>query len=211
MSIIKIDIITALAETFGRKLSAPAAKLYIVALAGLSDEEATRAATVAVQTCKFFPAAAELIELARTGGVGYETQALLAFEELNAALSQDKPSMLSPLTAAVARTLGTWGDLRDLALTEFHTWKRKDFIAAFISLARENPQRVAALAGPTSEIGAALASAIKRVTSREDEAAIEKKNRQQLQSLRFAGDQGNNRSPRPDLLSPPTNEKVATL
>ena len=181
MSKTKLDIITALAETFGRKLSEPALKLYIAALGGLSDEQATRAATVAVQSCKFMPAAAELIELAKTGGVSYEAQALIAFDELDKALSENKPSLMSPLTRAVSRSLGDWGDLREMPLKEFATWKRKDFIAAYTALVRENPERIAALAGPNSDIAQALVEGmIRRLPTREENAKTEDANRQKL-------------------------------
>lgn len=183
MSKTKIDIVTALAETFGRTLSAPAAKLYVQALCGLSDEQAKRAASIAVQRCKFFPAASELIEYAQTGGVGFEAKAILAFEELEAALGANKPSLMSPVVAAITNQIGGFALLRDMPLDQFNTWKRKDFIQAHVTLSKENPQRLLALASPHSEIAEAFAGSLKRIPSREDVRLIEARNRQALQAL----------------------------
>jgi len=182
MSKIKIQLATALAESFGRTLSEPALKLYVSALGGISDEAATNAAKICMQKCKFFPAASELIELATTGGVTYEAQALLAFEQLEVALNQNKPSLMPPLVAAVVRQLGGFDVLAAMPLPEFSTWKRKEFIAAYATLAKENPDRVAAIAGPRSEIAEALFTP-KRISSREDDRAIEDKNRKSLMDL----------------------------
>jgi hypothetical protein len=182
MSKTKIDIVTALAEAFGRNLSEPAAKLYIAALSGITDAEAKEACTIAVQRCKFFPAAAELIEFVRTGGVSYEAQAVIAFEQLDDALSANKPSTMSPLVAAVTRQLGGFALLHAMPLSELNTWKRKEFIAAYSAILRENPERLAALASPGSDIARALMDS-KRIPNREETAAIEDKNRKLLQQL----------------------------
>jgi len=181
MSKAKIDIVTALAEAFGRNLSEPAAKLYIAALSGITDEQAKAACAVAVQRCKFFPSAAELIEFANTGGVSYESQALIAFEQLDDALTANKPSLMPPLVSAVVKQLGGFDELRTLPLSQLNTWKRKEFIAAYTSLARDNPDRVAALAGPTSEIAQAI---LKRISGDSDRAAIEDANRRKLLQLK---------------------------
>jgi hypothetical protein len=179
MSKTKIDIVTALAEAFGRNLSEPAAKLYIAALGGITDEQAKAACAVAVQRCKFFPSAAELIEFANTGGVSYESQALLAFEQLDKALTENKPSLMPPMVAVIAKQLGGFDELRTMPLSQL-SWKRKEFLAAYASLARDNPDRVAALAGPTSEIAQAM---LKRIPTDQDRAAIEDANRRTLIGL----------------------------
>jgi hypothetical protein len=181
MSKAKIDIVTAMAEAYGRCLSEPAAKLYVMALNGISDAEASRAAAIAIQRSKFFPAASELLELARTGGVSYEAQAELAFEELNAALYANKPSLMSPLVTAVVNQLGGFTTLRDLPLDEFNRWKRREFTTVYATLLRENPERVAALAGPRSELGTALGERLR--LKKPDTAAIEDKNRKLMENL----------------------------
>lgn len=179
MSKAKIDIVTALAETFGRTLTAAAVKLYVSALAGITDQDATKAASIAVQRCKFFPAASELLELARTSGVGFEAQAMVAFEQLEAALNANRPSMMPPLVAAIANQLGGFGYLRDMPVSEFTTWKRKEFLAAYTTIAKENPERLAAIGGPTSGIALAL----KKVPDRAEISAEEETNRRVILSL----------------------------
>jgi hypothetical protein len=181
MSDVKIDIVVALAETYGRTLSDAAAMLYVAALSGLSDQDAQRAASIAVQRSKFFPSAAELIELASTGGVGFEAQAMVAFEQLEVALNQNKPSAMPPLVAAIVNQLGGFELLRTMPLADFNTWKRKDFLSAHATLCRENPERLAALAGPHSEIAGALE--LKRVPQRHEIAATEESNRQKILAL----------------------------
>ncbi len=188
MSKRKIGVVTALAETFARKLSVPAAKLYVAGMAELSDEQAEQAAAIAVRRCKFMPAASELIEYARTSGVSYESQALIAFEQLNVALDQNKPSLMPPLVAAVVRQLGGFQLLYEMRLDEFSTWKRKDFLAAFTALSRENPERVAALASPQSEIGKALLGGLKLLLGREEVERTEQDNREKLMRLSQAAE-----------------------
>lgn len=183
MSKTKIDIVTALAETFGRTLSVPAAKLYVQALGGISDDDARRAVSIAVQRCKFFPSASELIEYAKTDCVGYEAKALLAFEELELALGSNKPSAMSPVTAAICNQLGGFALLRDMPIDQFNTWKRKDFISAHVTLSKENPERLLAIAGPRSDIAQAFGASLNRLPSREETQAIEDKNRKLLQNL----------------------------
>ena len=53
-------------------------------------------------------------------------------------------------------------------------------LAAFTALSRENPQRVAAIAGPSSDIAKALVGELKRLPSREETKRIEDKNRERL-------------------------------
>ena len=175
----KIAII-ALAELFGRKLTDASVNLFVLAAGGLSDEQFERAAATIAQRSKFMPTPAELIELAKSDGVGYAAKAQLAFEELEHALSQNKPSLMSPLTAAVARQIGGFQQLWSMDLSEFGTWKRKDFLAAYETLIKENPERVAAIAGPNSELSKGLLTTL---PSREQIAEEEAENRKKLLTL----------------------------
>lgn len=175
--------IGALAELYGRKLSVASVKLFVMAAAGLTDEQFECAAGSMAQKSKFMPTPAELIELARNDGVSYEAKATLAFEELDEALTRNKPSLMSPLVAAVARQLGGFQCLREMPLKEFATWKRKDFLAAYLAIAKESPERLLAISGPRSELARALAADIKKIPSREDIAKEEVANRKKLQAL----------------------------
>lgn len=176
--------IVALAELFGRKLTEASVNLFVLASGGLTDEQFERAAAVVAQKSKFMPTPAELIEIASSDGVGYAAKAQLAFEELNEALAQNKPSLMSPLVAAICRQIGGFQILRAMDLNEFNTWKRKDFLASYETLIRENPQRVAAIAGPDSELSKGLLTTL---PSREEIAAVENENRQKLLALNEKG------------------------
>jgi len=172
-----------LAANFGRENDAMLLEAYSVGLSELTRQQIEQATAVAIRKCKFFPTCSELIEFARTSGVSYESQALIAWEQLQHALHQDKPSLMPPLVAAIARQLGGFNLLAEMPLTEFANWKRKEFLAAYVALSKENPERIAALAGPTSDIGAALAGGMKRLPSREDNEKTMEKNRRTLQNL----------------------------
>jgi hypothetical protein len=184
MSRTKIDIVTALAETFGRKLSEPALKLYVAALCDLSDSEASRAAATATQRSKFFPTPSELIELSRTGGVSYEAQAVVAFQELEAALNASKPSVLSPLAQVVVRQLGGFQSLLTQPLERFYTWTRKDFCQIYATMARENPNQLCRLGSAGAEIAGALLDGRLKLIGREDTKAIEDGNRLKIAQLK---------------------------
>lgn len=181
MSERKENAIIAMAELLRHKLSAAAVRMFVAASAELTDDQFERAAAIVSTRSRFFPAPCDLIEIAKTSGVSYEAQAALAFEQLDNALTQNRPSLLSPITAAVARQIGGFQVLHAMPLSEFRTWKRRDFLATYGTLAKENPQRLAALAGPGSAIGAAM---LQRVPSRDEIAAEEHANRQKLLAIK---------------------------
>ncbi len=182
MSEAKLNAVTALAEMFGRKMTRPAVKLYVAALNCLDDKQVERAAVTAAEGRKFMPTPSELIELARTGGVSYEAQAAVSWEELERALNANQPSLMSPITAAVARQLGGFASLREIPLKEFSTWKRKDFLASYTTLSKENPERLAAITGPSSEIAKALQ--LNRIETREQLEQRQEENRKKLLALK---------------------------
>lgn len=173
-----------LCEAYGRTPTKATYMAYEAGLSGLDRQQIKSACLASLQQSrKFMPTPGELRELATTGGVTYESQAILAFEKLESALNENKPSLMPPLVSAVVRQLGGFDVLAAMPLSEFNTWKRKEFIAAFVSLAKENPERLAVLAGPTSEIGKALFEPM-RIPNREETRAIEDKNRQAILSLK---------------------------
>ena len=155
-------------------------EVYAMALSDLSDDQLKLAVATLARTTKFMPSPAEIIEAATTSGISYEAQAALAFEELDQALGANTPSMMSPAVAAVARQIGGFQRLREIPLDDFNTWKRKDFISIYVTLAKENPGRLAAIAGPRSELSVAFASCLKRIPSKEDIALEEDENRKKI-------------------------------
>ncbi len=179
MSRRKLDVVVALAEMYHRELTEASIRLYVAGLSGLTDEQVEQAAGLAATKSKFMAAPVELIELARNQGVSYESQALLAYEELDRALSANRPDQMGTATAAVVRSIGGFDLLRQTPLSELNTWKRKEFIAAYLSLTKEDPDRLAALAGP----GSGIAIGFKAMPTREDIEKIEDQNRQKLASL----------------------------
>lgn len=183
MSQRKAIAIGALAELYGRKLTEASIKMFVMASAGITDEQFERAAATIAQRSKFMPTPAEIIELARNDGVSYEAKAELAFEELERALDANKPSLMSPLTAAVSRQLGGFQALYATPLKDFRVWKRKDFLSTYVTLAKENPERLQAITGPQSEIAKALTSDLRRIPSRTDIADEESANRKRLLEL----------------------------
>lgn len=172
----------ALAELFSRQLSKASLQMAVAAVSSLTDEETERAAALAASKCKFMPAPAELIELARTGGASYEARANIAFDELTAALRNYHPDGMQKLptaTQAVVRTLGGWETLGQTPLSDLYTWKRKEFLRTYTTLLREDPERLAALASGHS----GLIAGFKTLPSRADLEKIEAENRRQLQYL----------------------------
>jgi len=117
----------------------------------------------------FMPRPGQLRKLALDNGVSPEAEAIIEWHELDAALGRYFPKAvngrwvstdgsdmgLSPMCVAVAKSIGGFMRLKDMPLSELDTWKRKEFIAAYVAL-RKNPDRLIALAGPKSEIGSAL-------------------------------------------------------
>lgn len=164
--------------TFGRKPDTEIVAAYGMALRSLSDEQLVRAFRLAMEVGGAHPlSAAQLLELGRHGNRDdADAQALLAFEELERALDENRPSLMSPATAAVARSIGDFESLRTMPLAEFRTWRRRDFLAAYAELVRTRPERLTALAGMHSDI----AVAFETLPSREETERIEQDNRERL-------------------------------
>lgn len=175
-----------LAATFGVEADETTLEAYRIGLSELTDDEIKLAVAMAIKRCTFFPKPCELIEFAKTQGVGYESQAIIAWEQVNEALRQGSSKSLSPLSRAIVNHMGGFDTLMNAPLSDLGTWKRKSFIESYSTLMRESPDRVAALAGPQSEIGKSIAAGFKRVASREGLEAIEQRNRQRLQDLSVA-------------------------
>ncbi len=167
-----------LAATFNVEADDMLTEAYSIGLRSLTPAEIEQATAVAMQQCKWMPKPVELIEFARTCGLSYEAQAVVAFEELDQALLTNKPSGLSPLVAAIARQLGGFQALREIPNDQFFTWKRKDFLAAHTTLSKENPDRLAAISGPQSEIVKAMK--LKQIETREQLRLREEANRRKL-------------------------------
>ena len=168
-----------LGATFGVEADALLIEAYSLGLSGLVASEIEYATGVAIQRCKWMPKPAELIEFSRTRGVSCEAQAAIAFEELDSALARNQPETMSPIVAALCRQLGGFHHLRtNTSNSEFYVWKKKEFLAAFISLSRENPERLLAISGEQSEIVKALR--LKQIESREQLKQREEANRQKL-------------------------------
>jgi len=165
-----------LGATFGVEADAMLIEAYSLGLSELVASEIEYATGVAMQRCKWMPKPAELIEF--VCGVSYEAQALVAFEELDSALLANEPSRLSPLVAAITRHIGGFQSLREMPWQQFFTWKRKDFLTAHVTLAKENPDRLAAISGPHSEIVQAMK--LKMIESRKQLQQREEANRQKL-------------------------------
>ena len=161
--------------TFGRKPDAEILEAYARALRCLDDQQLARAFQAAIERGGAHPlSAAELLQLGRQGPDDADARALLAFEELERALDANKPSLMSPATAAVARSLGGFDVLWRTPIDEFNRWKRKDFLEAYATLVRTKPERLEALAAPNSE----LAVAFKKLPTRAEPAQLERQNRQ---------------------------------
>ena len=78
-----------LGATFNREIDNILLEAYSVALRELTPQQIENGTAIALRSCDFMPKPAEIIEFARMGGVSYEAQAVLAFDELNAALTAD--------------------------------------------------------------------------------------------------------------------------
>lgn len=138
------DIVTVLAEAFGRQSSKTMIAAYAMALDDLSDEQVLAAGRSLLRsTREFMPTPGQMREVAVTGGAGAEARcdaAWLVFDKAVRMLGADKSvNFRDGLINATVRLLGGWQRVCALEGENFDKWLRKDFAAKYAGLLAQPP------------------------------------------------------------------------
>lgn len=138
-----------LCETFNRTATKVLADAYWTVLSTLTADEIGAATKRALSECKFMPAPAELLAFARRPR-DLHAEAAIAWDAIGSALNRPGWNVRSidfgNHVNACIRQLGGWDALYETKLSEFNTWKRKEFERLYVMLADQ----------PLSHIGRAL-------------------------------------------------------
>ena len=143
MSDRKTVALIAAAEIHDKTMTEETINLYLKACEGLSDEQFEHSIAKLLVSSKWMPKPSEVYEAA---GVdprppSLESQAITAYNNLEDALSQNKPSVAWPVTRHIADTLGGHQYLWGMTLREFE-FKKSQFIKAYIALAECEPEKL---------------------------------------------------------------------
>lgn len=150
--------VTALAETFGRNLTAAGARIYLAALSDLSVAEVERACIRAAQEAKFMPVPSEL--RVHAGKTSPAEEAAHAWDVVLESMNRYdylRSIDFGPLVNAVVRNLGGWQWLCSQKDPQLE-WTRKEFYRVH-GLYRNTPPDM--LVGPP--VVGALGGAVVRV------------------------------------------------
>jgi len=132
--------VVALAELLRHELSEAGVKMFIESIEDIPADRIEQAAMQWTQRSKFFPAPAELRELAGDGTTTYTDRALMAWQAFDKAVCEvgyyRSPDFDDPLINATVRNLGGWMRMCKLEGDEFDKWLRKDFLSVYASLCR---------------------------------------------------------------------------
>ncbi len=135
-----LEIIMALVATCRAEVSEALLTGYWLGLEDLHLADVQRSAVVAMRTSKFMPTVAELREIAGSGQLTLADRAQKAWVAFESAVmrigSYRSVCFDDPIVNAVVRSLGGWVGCCQRPESEFDTFLRKDFIAAYQSLAK---------------------------------------------------------------------------
>lgn len=147
-----VELVAALAATFGREADKPMYVGYWLGLNDLSLDSIRTAATMAMRQNKFMPTVAELREFA--GDMRTEDRAAISFQALSRAVARfgyyNSVNFDDPVINAAVRNLGGWERVSSIeSIEEWEKWFRKDFERVYVSLARSgiDPDDAAPLLG----------------------------------------------------------------
>lgn len=125
-----------LGESFGRKITKVTIDAYVIGLGGMSPEQVQQATAIALRSCKFFPSAFELRQLAGESSV--PERALVAWTVVFNAIGSTGGYLSvdfdDPVINATIRSMGGWPKLTDTPNAEM-PFRQKDFERVYASLA----------------------------------------------------------------------------
>lgn len=128
-----VQLVTILAEAFGKETSDPMIAAYRIGLEDVPTEAVKRAVTAAIRQSKFMPTVSELRELA--GEVRTEDRAVLAFAALDDAVRKhgyySTVQFDDPVLTATVRALGGWQKVCDVPEKEWFSFFRKRFVETY--------------------------------------------------------------------------------
>lgn len=134
-----VDLVTMLAEAFGRPATPITFKAYEIGLGDLDLADIERGVGRAIRECKFMPSCSELRTLC--GVMPASDRAVRAWDELGSAIGSigyyRTVAFEDAALAATVRLMGGWQTVCDLAMkpaTEWETWTRKKFIETYKSV-----------------------------------------------------------------------------
>lgn len=137
----KLATLFVLADRFSKKMSEVFVETYLEDIEEITAEEFEAAAKACRKTCEFMPMAPQILRAAGKSPSSIESKAQCALNNLEDALSKNKPSVAWPVTRHVADTLGGHQYLWGLTLDKFE-FKRAQFIKAYIALAECEPEKL---------------------------------------------------------------------
>lgn len=130
--------VATLAATFNREVKRELLTAWEVALGDLTPEQIGTAMAAALQSCKFFPAPAELRAFVRPPR-DFAHEAALAWAVVRRAIDRYDYSVkgidFGPVVNAVVRQLGGWDAMCRATLTDLDVWKRKEFERLYLLFA----------------------------------------------------------------------------
>lgn len=136
-------VVNMLAATYNREVSPALLQAWKAALRDVPIEQVEVAAEKAMRTSKFFPAPAEIRQLAGAAEPTVESRALAAWTEFERAVTRHGPyksvDFADRLINATVRHLGGWEHCCDLRPSEFDKWLRKDFLKTYQAFAGHHP------------------------------------------------------------------------
>lgn len=125
-----------LGESFGRKITKVTIDAYVIGLEGMSVAMVQQATARALRSCKFFPSAFELRQLAGESSVS--ERALVAWTVVFGAMGSTGGYLSvdfdDPVINATIRSMGGWPKLNDTQQAEM-PFRQKDFERIYASLA----------------------------------------------------------------------------
>ncbi len=138
------DVVTVLAEVFGRKCTETTIAAYVMALDDLSDEQVNAAGRSLLRsTREFMPTPGQVREVATTNGRGAEAACDAAWLVLDRAVRLCGPdksvNFRDGLINAAVRLLGGWQRVCALEGENFDKWLRKDFNDKYTMLLAQPP------------------------------------------------------------------------
>lgn len=132
----KVELIQALASTFGRECDDGMVLGYMLGVDDLSLAELKHAVSVAIRECTFMPAPVELRRLA--GKTSVEQRAILAWDAVCDAAgrigSYSAVVFEDLVINATIRSMGGWPELLSRTGDEFDKWSRQEFLKTYVRL-----------------------------------------------------------------------------
>ena len=141
-----VDMVTVLAEAYGRKCTQATFEAYVRGLGDMTDEQITTAGNAALRSPReFMPTPGQLRELAIGGQLSIEAMADSAWLTVNQAIDTHgcgkSVNFRDGVINATIRIMGGWDRLGATPKDEFDKWLSREFKSTYARLVREGCAR----------------------------------------------------------------------